>query len=510
MKGRAPLASICCSLIIGCFLGKIWEGCLLGFVVVIVAIWIGGNLFYSKQLFPFYEYSMGLVIHLAMMALGAWVVIIVHSRALIWPQLEGQRIRVQGVVEAPVRWNEFGERAWLRLTSYMTQDCTWYPLEGKIRIRVPPTTCFSLFEHTQVDLTGKLSPIKTTHKGYRQYLWKEQIHYKMYIKQGHSMGVVAQQPSAFQQLQAQLGEQFERGMQDSVAQSMAKAIFLGDKQDLPSTLRTSFSHAGMSHILAISGLHVGIIYLLLDKLLAFFHLFMHGKRIKYGVILGILIGYALLTGASPAVVRTVLIFSIVLLAKIFYLKYSILNLLAFSAILQLVYNPFVLWDIGFQLSYTAVLGIILLYPTFMQYVKMLGRHIRIPYSWIAVSMSAQLATAPLVYGYFGIFPTYFLLTNMLVVPLASVVIWLGVGVCATGGIPVLHESLCYLCEQSLLLLRTLSQWIASLPYSVITHWDWTSNGVWILLAQLGGVILLWTIPSLSQQYQNYRARQYID
>lgn len=207
--------------------------------------------------------------------------------------------------------------------------------------------------------------------------------------------------------------------------AVASAILLGYDEFLDSDIRQMYAGSGAMHILCVSGLHVGIIFLMFNTLLAFI------KKIKYGhwvhafMIILVIWMYAVITGLSPSVFRSATMFSFITFGGIMNRKTSTYNSLAASAFVLLIYNPYLLFHIGFQLSYLAVLSILFIQP------KLSGifNHRRwIVYKTrdlIAVSIAAQLGTFPLAIYYFHIFPNYFILTNILVIPLSFVVLFSG-------------------------------------------------------------------------------------
>ena len=216
----------------------------------------------------------------------------------------------------------------------------------------------------------------------------------------------------------------EGGGGDSFA--VIAAMALGDKSSLSKELRDVYSVTGGAHVLALSGLHLGIIYMLLSWLIV-------GRRWRNVSLLVIILSiwaFVFLVGLSTSVVRSAIMLSVYALMSLGHRDKMSLNTLAFTAIVMLLVNPLSLFDIGFQMSFAAVGFILLFLPLFeeMAPIQILIDHpVR---KWLltmmAVSCAAQLGTAPLIAYYFGRFSTYFLLTNLIVLPAVTLILYLSV------------------------------------------------------------------------------------
>ena len=214
---------------------------------------------------------------------------------------------------------------------------------------------------------------------------------------------------------------------DADAQAVVAAMVLGDKRALTRELRDVYTVSGASHVLALSGLHLSIIYLLLTRLS------LGRRRFWAGQVLTVvaLWAYALLTGLSPSLVRAATMLSVYALFALGGRRHAPLGVLSFTAIVMLLADGSALFDLGFQLSFLAMLGILLFVPRFDALTARrpaMGRSgWRAPLRWlggvVGVSVAAQLGTAPLVAFCFGRFSTWFLLTNLVVIPLATLVLY---------------------------------------------------------------------------------------
>lgn len=209
---------------------------------------------------------------------------------------------------------------------------------------------------------------------------------------------------------------------DGDAYAVVAAMALGDKSALTHELRDTYSVSGASHVLALSGLHLGIIYGLL-------WLFLPHRRwpaVSQTIILIAMWLYVFLVGMPVSVVRSAVMLTVYGLLSIGHRNKMSVNALAFTAIVMLMWNPEWLFDIGFQLSFMAVLAILLFVPVFegVFSAKYLQEHRMVRYVWglVAVSVSAQIGVAPLIAYYFGRLSTYFLVTNFIVLPAAYLIL----------------------------------------------------------------------------------------
>lgn len=213
--------------------------------------------------------------------------------------------------------------------------------------------------------------------------------------------------------------------------ALMQALTLGDKSGIDREQRHEYNRTGTAHMLAVSGLHVGIIFLVLSYLLGWIKLLRHGLTVYCAIVIILLWFYAALTGFSPSVLRAVVMFSLYQLGIIISRNTNNLNTLLGAGLILLVFNPNYLYDIGFQLSFTAMFGIVLFY----------GAISSLWHNWlwrlVAVSLAAQIAVLPLSCYYFGNIPLFGIVANLvlwLIVPTIIVLtlVYLLTGVEAIG------------------------------------------------------------------------------
>lgn len=266
--------------------------------------------------------------------------------------------------------------------------------------------------------------------------------------------------------------------------AVLSALTLGDKTDLSESVRESYSVAGVSHVLALSGLHIGLLYALAFFLLR--PLLLGGKsgRVLRSLLLILLLWlFAFFTGLSPSVVRSAAMFSIWALADLCGRQSFSLNTLALTAWLMLLVRPVWLFDVGFQLSFAAVLSILLFQPFLYRLCPV--RHRAGTYLWglVSVSVAAQLGTAPLVLFYFSRFSTHFLLTNLLVVPLVTLILYAAVVLLLLTPMSGLQAVAAVGLEKMLRMLNLLVRWVEQLPYASV-------DGIWLYPLEVAGCYLV--------------------
>lgn len=268
------------------------------------------------------------------------------------------------------------------------------------------------------------------------------------------------------------------------------AMTLGYKEDIDKNIKHHFQNSGAAHVLAVSGLHTGIIYAILIWLLTL------GGRIKpmYEnksgrcavslIIIAVMWFYAWLTGMTPSVVRAVIMVTFFEVGRMFYRQSISVNSIAAAAFIILIIRPLDLWSISFQLSFTATLSIVLLYQSienqiykFIDKSKGIITHIALYFiGIIIVSIAAQIGTLPVTMYTFGRFNTYFLITNILILPLATLLVPCGLISIVLGGswIGIIIGKITWILAW---LMNNITQYIDSWKYSTID----CSVNIWMVV-----------------------------
>jgi len=244
------------------------------------------------------------------------------------------------------------------------------------------------------------------------------------------------------------------------------ALTLGSKDALHPELRQNYTTSGGMHILAVSGLHVGVIYLVLNFLIQFFDRKQKYKLSKSIVIVILLWLYALITGLPPSVIRSTLMFSLVALGSGLERKPQIFNTISMAAFIMLIINPDFLYDVGFELSFAAVITIVYYQPKIAKWFAFKNKALRWAWDLTAVSLAAQVGTAALSIYYFHQFPNYFLITNFIAIPFATFIIYTAVALYICSPIPYVSTFIAFILNKMLLILNFSIGSIHHLPLSL--------------------------------------------
>lgn len=264
---------------------------------------------------------------------------------------------------------------------------------------------------------------------YKDYLKKKNVHAQIYLTKGTCQIISrnALHPVRIaNRFRSKISDNLKNKLTNSDVRSITNAMLLGKRNEMSEGLLQNFSDAGAIHVLAVSGLHVGILLLLLNFLLKPLEYLKHGKRLKLVVLIFCLWSFALVAGLSPSVVRAVTMFSFVAIGLFMNKENSVFYSLISSALVLLFVNPYYIFDVGFQMSYLAVFSIVWIQP--MIYCLWEPKYKLFDYLWnlISVSLAAQIGVLPLSLYYFHQFPALFLITNIIVIPAVGFVLIFGI------------------------------------------------------------------------------------
>jgi competence protein ComEC len=260
---------------------------------------------------------------------------------------------------------------------------------------------------------------------YAAYCARQGIYHSLYLEEKDFYVVKKSSDAKYRLMQAQeyIRRTFHQYIPGQQEKAIAEALVIGYKYDLDDDLLQAYSNTGVVHVIAISGMHLGLIYGILLFLTRIFQRNVFARWIRALFILLFIWVFTFLTGAGPSVLRAAVIFSLMILGELLIRKNNTYNTLAASAFLLLVVNPFYLWDIGFQLSYLAVLSIVWISGPLYRSIYFSFRPLRYLWQLIAVTISAQVLTTPVILYHFHQFPNLFLITNLLIVPLSGLVLY---------------------------------------------------------------------------------------
>ncbi len=247
---------------------------------------------------------------------------------------------------------------------------------------------------------------------------------------------------------------------------VAEALLIGYRDDLDKDLVQAYSNTGVVHIIAISGLHLGMIYGVLYWAFSFFKRKKWTSWVKPVVILAVLWIFTFIAGGVPSILRSAVMFTFIVLAETISRKTSIYNTLAASAFVMLCYNPFFLWDVGFQLSYTAVLSIVIFFKPVYNWFYVKNKSLDFIWELTAVTLAAQVLTTPIIFYHFHQFPLLFLITNFVVVPLSSIILFAELALLVASPLPVIANAISYVTTGMLRFMNNFIERLNQLPFAV--------------------------------------------
>ena len=328
---------------------------------------------------------------------------------------------------------------------------------------------------------------------YKKFMANKNMFYTAYVKSSDLLILEHKQANMFiynaLKIRQNLMNIYQRFEIEGQKFAVLSALTLGYRDDVDKETRQKFANTGAMHILAVSGLHVGIIFMILTNLLAFMDKKRHLMIIKSIIIIISLWFFATIAGLTPSVMRSALMFSMFVIGKVLKRSSSVYNIIFASAFILLLINPYEITSVSFQLSYAAVLSIVFFQP----YIYKLFVFQRwIPdkiWALSSVSIAAQLGTMPIGLFYFHQFPNYFFLTNILVIPLASIILYLAVILFAVSFIPFLNAAVAFVLKIQLKWLTEGVSFIDSLPFA-------TTNSIYITSQQMVliyGIILSFSL-----------------
>lgn len=308
------------------------------------------------------------------------------------------------------------------------------PNTGKLLLNIPKTTrSKKILVGAQLFINGKIIPNKKPYNpslfDYATYLENKQIYGQLYTKNEDvtSRNLVKKDLLYYcSTLTNNIEQNLKKSNFDPKALAVAMALIVGQKQDLSPDILHDYQFAGAIHILSVSGLHIGFILLFLNFILRPIPNTKKGNLLKLALSLSLLMLFAVLAGLAPSVIRSVVMYAFIAIG--YYLKRTtyIYHTILISMVVILLFQPYFLFDAGFQLSYLAVFFIIWLQPLLSAIWKPKNKIIQISWNILTVSFAAQIGTLPLSLYYFHQFPGLFFITNLLLLPFLGVVMFLGI------------------------------------------------------------------------------------
>lgn len=359
------------------------------------------------------------------------------------------------------------------------RDSNWLDTHGKLLAYIEKDAVAENLHYGDVILTeNAFEPLKPPDNpkqfNRKAFLSNQQIYQQAFLDSSQWTNTgINEGNAAFKviyDIRQQCLDWLSKAINNQDAYAVAAALLAGYKAEIDPDLRSSYASTGAMHVLAVSGLHVGIIYLMLSYGLSFLNVIPRGRFIKLGLIVLLLWVYACITGLPSSVIRACTMFSFVAIGSNLQRVTNIYGSITASLFLLLLINPYLLTQVGFQLSYAAVLGIVFLQPRLYNLFPQ-SRYWLVDKIWAitAVSIAAQLSTFPLTLFYFNQFPTYFMISNLVVIPAAMLIVPTGfifflLKACSLDTVSYLAGTLL---DELLRHLNFLIGQVEALPYSLI-------------------------------------------
>lgn len=350
------------------------------------------------------------------------------------------------------------------------------PITGKVMAYFPKTdSAFVLRYGDLIAIPASIRevtpPLNPSEFDYRAYLGRKGITGQVYLKDEDWMDLQMSNANplyafAYRFRDILLTSLQRSGLSDNEF-GVAAAILLGYDDNLADEVRKNYVAAGSMHILCVSGMHVGIIYLLASFLLGFLNRKKWQKTLKQVLLLALIWFYALIAGLTPSILRASLMISFVIIGEMIRRQGFIINTIAASAFILLCANPYNLFEIGFQLSYAAVVGIVVLHKPLYNCLYFKNKLLDKLWEITVVALSAQAATIPFTLFYFNQFSTYFALSNLLMTPISFVVVISGMVLLLVSWIPYVNVWVGYLVWGAVYVMNWVVAKIESMPFSII-------------------------------------------
>lgn len=378
---------------------------------------------------------------------------------------------IRAIVTTTLKPNEKYHKYFISLSHFNDSIAS-----GKLLLYVPKSNIETLHSGDEIWLNNTVYPIPKAFNpfqfDYSKYLEKQNVFHQIYTQE-NQIKIVQRHKTIdyyFENLRNNLSQSFEIHHFDFKTKAIIDALILGQRLELDKETIADYSNAGVIHILAISGLHISIIYFFIVFLLKPLKKVKFGAEIQLLIVLAILWLFALLTGLPASVTRAVTLFIFISIGNYFNQPKAIYNALAISAFLILLIKPNAIFDIGFQLSYAAVLSIVLFQPFYKKFYFSENKIAVYFTDTILVSLAAQIGVLPLSLYYFNQLPLLFLLANLVIIPLSSLVLIVGIVILPLNYVlPTVAVFLGKILEFSIQFMNDYIHWIAQFKSGIITN-----------------------------------------
>ncbi|SHM39455.1 ComEC/Rec2 family competence protein [Chitinophaga sp. CF418] len=370
-----------------------------------------------------------------------------------------------------------------KLLVYLTKDSAAGRLQYGDRLLMPSQTI-------PVQYSGNPGAFD-----YRRYCASQQIYHQVFLRSGGWRRLPEREENLIMQWIQQCREYCLYTLQQYIGgreAGLAAALLIGYRYDLDREMVQEYTNTGIVHIIAISGMHLALIYGGLLWILRWWPKHRFSEGIKGVLIILLLWAFTLLTGGAASVLRATVMFTFITVGKFMLDRYTnIYNTLAASAFLLLCYDPRLLIDAGFQLSYLAVLSIVICYRRIYYLFQRSNKWLDKLWDMMALTVAAQVLTLPVCLYYFHQFPVFFLPANMLAVPLSTIVLYGEILLLILGGVPILAHGTGLALQILMKWMNNAVSWIGHLPGALITDINMPPGSVICLYVCIAGLLIWW-------------------
>jgi competence protein ComEC len=491
-KGEIPVVILLLPFLLGIIAGINWfgsvsAGWLIGICVFFSIIFIALNLNYNKFRLYKYRWVGGSLITIVLFLFGS-IITLNYSELNLKDHFSKTPAQffVVKITNEPVLKNGL-----MRFTADVQAEVNngkQTHASGTLLIAIKDSAAKNLYYGDELLIPAKYNaidpPFNPAEFNYKKYLANKNIYYQAFLfpKQYRVLKANAGNPliAYSLRLRQHLVNKLKRGMRDTDAVAVASTLILGYKADLSEDILQAYKKTGTVYVLSVSGAQVAIIYLLLTYCLQFLTRYKYGRLIKAVVIIAVIWYYAMLTGFSLAVCRVDVMVSMVVIGKTFSRYINTLNILAAAAFILSLYDPFFITEVGFQLSFIAVSGLIVFQPVVYQWLKFKNKLADQIWKLCSVSIAAQAIIFPISALYFHQFPVYFLISNLFVFVPAAVVMYGGILYLLLPQIPFVSASVAFILEKTTILMNKGLAFIENAPFATISK-IWLNTPEYLLL-----------------------------
>lgn len=457
--------------------------------------------------FAFGKKIISLLIPASMVVLGVacvWVRDVKHTPNWVGDMHLPKGVFIITILDPPVeRANTWSATA--RLNYYVEND-SLKAVNGYLQVYFRKDAYNNNIKlQSQLAIEKELVPIENSRNpgsfDYKRYAHFQGIDHQVFLAAQDFVLIKQQAGTAFPRFINRIRERLITTLQLHIhskkERGLAEALLIGYKQDLEQDLVQSYTNTGVAHIIAISGLHLGVIYLFLMWALKPLRRFKRLQWLTPVLVIIFLWLFSILAGAQPSVIRSAVMFSCFAFADVFSRRSNMINSMALSAGIMLLYNPYWLWDVGFQLSYAAVLSIVIFVNPIYDWIHIKNKVGDFMWKICAVTLAAQILTLPLTLYYFHQFPLHFIFTNIVAVPFSNVVLTILMLLSAIFFWLAGAEAIGWLAQKSIWLLNSYVEQVERHHYLLLDGISITKGQVACLYIAIAG-FTLWLLKKDKQ------------